>query len=109
MGGDMADGVQIDDRKLGRYLLRKRKIGQEILEKALAIQEDLPFLRLGEILLGIRAITFTDLLEGLYSQFSDIVLGDILLKHRIISPEQLKNALDIQNAQPSPNGSGKFS
>lgn len=100
------DSVYIDDKKLGRFLLRKHKISQEVLEKALIIQQDLPFLRLGEILLGLRVITFSDLLEALYSQFSDIVLGDILIKRQLITQEQLREALEIQNSEVVPRRLG---
>lgn len=92
--------VPIDDRKLGQYLRRTRKLDQPTLEKALRIQEDLPFLRLGEILLGLRAITFRDLTEALYSQFSEALFGHVLVRRRITTPERVQEALERQAAEP---------
>lgn len=92
--------VSIDDRKLGQYLRRTLKLDQPTLEKALAIQADLPFLRLGEILLGLKAITFRDLTEALYSQFSEALLGHVIVRRKIATPEHVLEALERQAVDP---------
>lgn len=93
--------VAIDDRKLGQYLRRTSKLDQATLEKALQIQVDLPFLRLGEILLGLRAITFRDLTEALYSQFSEALFGHVLIRRRITTHERVQEALERQAQDPT--------
>lgn len=92
--------IPIDDRKLGQYLRRTRALDQDTLEKALRIQEDLPFLRLGEILLGLRAITFKDLTEALYSQFSEALFGHVIVRRKITTPERVQEALERQALDP---------
>lgn len=92
--------IAIDDRKLGQYLRRTRKLDEPTLDKALRIQADLPFLRLGEILLGLRAITFRDLTEALYSQFSESLFGHVLIRRKVTTAERIKEALERQVLEP---------
>lgn len=92
--------VPIDDRKLGQYLRRTRKLDQATLDRALGIQAELPFLRLGEILLGLRAITFRDLTEALYSQFSEALLGHVIVRRKIATAERVQEALERQAQDP---------
>ncbi|HEY9856256.1 MAG TPA: hypothetical protein V6D05_10990 [Stenomitos sp.] len=92
--------VSIDDRKLGQYLRRTRKLDQATLDQALGIQAELPFLRLGEILLGLRVITFRDLTEALYSQFSEALFGHVIVRRKIATPEHVQQALERQVLEP---------
>jgi hypothetical protein len=89
----------VDDAKLGQYLVRTRRVTPSTIERALEIQQDLPFLRLGEILLGLRAIDFKDLIEALYSQFSENLLGQILVRRRVTTFDRIQEALDIQSGE----------
>lgn len=100
--------INIDDHKLGRYLARRAGIPVETIERALQIQHDLPFLRLGEILLGFHAISFKDLIEALYSQFSEAMLGNILVRHGVLTEEQVGVALEQQALEPQPRRLGEM-
>lgn len=100
--------VDIDDHKLGRYLVHRAKIPRETVEGALRIQKDLPFLRLGEILLGFHSITFKDLIEALYSQFSEAMLGNILVRQGCLTAEQIEIALEQQAMDPQPRRLGEM-
>lgn len=86
----------VDEHQLGQYMLRAGAISARRLEEALAIQHELPFLRLGEILLGLKAIAFRDLTDALYRQFSDTMLGQILVRRGFATREQLGEALALQ-------------
>ena len=100
--------INIDDNKLGRYLVRRAKLSRETIERALQIQRDLPFMRLGEILLGFHAITFKDLIEALYSQFSEAMLGNILVRYGHVSSAQVDEALDLQALESQPRRIGEI-
>ena len=86
----------IDESTLGTFLLNSGFISLKQLEKALAIQADLPFLRIGEILMGLRAIGIEALIQALYHQFSQAMLGNILLRQGYVTQEGLESALNIQ-------------
>ena len=72
------------------------KISAESLERALTIQREQPYLRIGEVLLGLHAITLRDLSEALYNQYSETLLGQILVESGHVSIQQLEEALALQ-------------
>ena len=86
----------IDESIIGSFLVNAGFITRKQLEKALAIQADLPFLRIGEILMGLRAIGIEALIQGLYHQFSQAMLGNILVRQGFVTKEGLDSALAIQ-------------
>lgn len=100
--------INIDDHKLGRYLVRRSRVPRETIERALQIQQDLPFMRLGEILLGFHAISFKDLIEALYSQFSEAMLGNILVRHGVLTNAQVEAALEQQALEQQPRRLGEL-
>lgn len=86
----------IDESTIGSFLLNSGFITQKQLDRALAIQADLPFLRIGEILMGLRAIGIEALIQALYHQFSQAMLGNILLRQGYVTQEGLESALNLQ-------------
>lgn len=89
--------IPIDERRLGQYLIRAGKLLPSQLDRAIEIQTELPFLRMGEILLGMRAIAFRDLTDALYRQFSEMMLGHILVRRQFVTAERLRDALESQS------------
>lgn len=88
--------IEIADRQVGQFFLRTGKVNREELEHALCIQKDYPFLRLGEILLSMQAISLRDLTEALYVQFKEALLGNILVNLGDVERRQIDEALEIQ-------------
>ena len=61
--------------------------------------------RLGEILLDIGVLSHADLSKGLElqkTQFTDKLLGDILLEEEYVTPEAVERALIIQSRHKEP-------
>lgn len=77
----------------GSLLLARHVISAEQLEHALTQQAASPYLRLGEILLGLGYISFTQLKSTLEDQYHDVKLGQMLLNLGIITLENIKAAL----------------
>lgn len=100
--------IQVDDHKLGQYLRRTRKVEPATIERALQIQAELPFLRLGEVLLGLRTITFKDLTEALYSQLSEALFGQIVTRSQFATDEQIHHALALQEQEVRPRRLGEI-
>ena len=80
----------------GSLLLARRVINAEQLDHALALQAESPYLRLGEILLGLGYISFSQLRSTLEDQYHDVKLGQYLLRLGIISLEHIEKALEAQ-------------
>lgn len=80
----------------GALLLARRVIDGEQLDKALALQESSPYLRIGEILLGLGYISFAQLKSTLEDQYHDVKLGDLLLQLGIVTPPEIEAALELQ-------------
>lgn len=97
-----AIALEIDEQKIGQYLLRTRSLTRPTLDRALAIQAELPFLRLGEILVGLKAVTFQQFMNSLYRQCADTLLGHIMVRRGYASTEQVEKALELQASRELP-------
>jgi len=66
--------------------------------------------RLGEILVDLGVLSHSELAKGLElqkSEFTDKLLGDILLEEELVAPEAVERALIIQSRQrPSARRAG---
>ncbi|HBN09937.1 MAG TPA: hypothetical protein DD435_15270 [Cyanobacteria bacterium UBA8530] len=81
----------------GEILVSKGILSPEQLAEGLRIQrEDKPYLRLGEILLGLEFLTIQQLDHELGILHSDIRIGQILIHEGITSGLELEEALRIQ-------------
>ncbi len=92
---------QKEPEKLGEYLVGKNLITHQQLEHALALVKEKK-LRLGRILVELKYITGKQLMETLLERLKANELGkrkklgEILITSGIITEEQLKHALEIQ-------------
>ncbi|HEY9766222.1 MAG TPA: hypothetical protein V6C82_07645, partial [Chroococcales cyanobacterium] len=75
--------------RLGQVLLSQGYITQENLDTALEEQSRKPFLHVGEILFHQGHLTFFQLEEVLEQQFKDMRLGQLLIRKRKITVDQL--------------------
>lgn len=80
----------------GALLVARRIVGADQVEHALSIQAASPYLRIGEILLGLGYLSFAQLKSTLEDQYHDVRLGELLLKLGIAHPAQLEAALELQ-------------
>lgn len=80
----------------GSLLLARRIVGADQLEHALTVQAASPYLRIGEILLGLGFISFAQLKSTLEDQYHDVRLGELLLQRGIVRPPQIEAALELQ-------------
>lgn len=80
----------------GQLLLARRLISAQQLASALAEQERCPYLRIGEILLGMGFLSFPLLKSNLEDQYRDVLLGQRLLEDRLVHVDQLAEALRAQ-------------
>lgn len=90
--------IPVEAVHFGSLLLARNIINAEQLEHALAQQASSPYLRLGEILLGLGYISFTQLKSTLEDQYHDVKLGQMLLKLGIITLKHIEAALNEQEA-----------
>lgn len=81
------------DGKFGAYLVATGRIPEPIVQKARTFQAQMPFMRIGEILVSLQAIGFTDLLESLRAYRAQCKLGQLLIMEGVITKPQLENAL----------------
>lgn len=79
--------------RLGQVLLSQGFITDVQLDEALEEQRKKPYLHVGEILFHKGFLTFFQLEEVLEQQFTDMRLGQMLLRKRKITHEQLEQAL----------------
>ena len=82
--------------QIGEVLLRQGTIQPTQLAEALAFQRERPFMHLGEILLGLGAVSFMQLCEALEQQYRSMRLGQILVRGGHLSQEQVQQALERQ-------------
>jgi hypothetical protein len=80
----------------GQLLVARKIINRTQLETALEEQKRYPYLRIGEILLGMGMISFAQLRENLEDQYKDIRIGQLLSRLGIVNMAQLEEALQIQ-------------
>lgn len=80
----------------GALLLARKLVNSEQLSHALTIQTENPYLRIGEILLGLGYLSFAQLKSTLEDQYRDVLLGQTLLKLGIVTVSQLEAALESQ-------------
>lgn len=78
----------------GPDLVRKGIIREEQLEEAETVRAELPYLRLGEVLLGLDYVKLSDYVKLLREHIEGLRLGDYLVLRRIVTPEQLQEGLD---------------
>ncbi|HEY9857426.1 MAG TPA: hypothetical protein V6D05_16905 [Stenomitos sp.] len=86
------------DGKFGSYLVATGRVPETVVQKARSYQAQMPFMRIGEILVNLQAIGFTDLLESLRGYRAQCKLGQLLIMEGIITKPQLENALQRQSA-----------
>lgn len=86
----------VESVHFGALLIARGIITPEQLDHALQFQADSPFLRIGEILLGLGYISFTHLKNTLEDQYNDVKLGQLLLDMRLITMPYLEAALEVQ-------------
>jgi hypothetical protein len=87
----------IEDNRIGQLLLRHRLLDMAALEACLLSQADYPGLLLGEIAVEKGYTTVEDIQSVLKLQLSELRLGQILLRTKCISQEQLDIALVEQD------------
>lgn len=80
----------------GSLLLARGIVSADQLHHALTIQAGSPYLRIGEILLGLGYLSFTQLKGTLEDQYNDVRLGELLLQLEIVTPPHLEAALEYQ-------------
>lgn len=80
----------------GSILLARRIITADQLDQALTVQAASPYLRIGEILLGLGFISFAQLKSTLEDQYHDVRLGELLMQLGIVTSPQIEAALELQ-------------
>lgn len=88
--------VPIETLHFGALLIARRIIDAHQLDEALRLQATSPYLRIGEILLGLGFISFAQLRGTLEDQYQDVKLCDTLMKLGLVSVEQIGTALETQ-------------
>jgi hypothetical protein len=79
--------------RLGALLVSQNIITEEQLANALEEQRQKPYLRVGEILFGRGFINFAQLEELLEQQYTDMRLGQLLIRKGHLTAEQLEIAM----------------
>lgn len=87
---------RVESVHFGALLIARGLISPKQLEHALSIQAESPFLRIGEILLGLGYLSFTHLKNTLEDQYHDVRLGQLLLSMRLVTMPYLEAALEVQ-------------
>lgn len=80
----------------GALLIARGIIKPAQLEHALSLQSESPFLRIGEILLGLGYLSFSILKGTLEDQYHDVRLGQLLFELRLVTMADLEAALEVQ-------------
>lgn len=83
----------------GQRLVDAGVISVEQLEQALEIQQQKPYLRVGEILFSLGAISFPNLDRELKDFHADIRIGQMLIYRGLITTKDLERALNTQEAR----------
>lgn len=84
------------DGKFGSFLIATGKVAEPLVLKARTFQVQQSFMRIGEILVSMQAISFSDLLESLRGYRAQCKLGQLLIMEGLITKPQLENALKRQ-------------
>lgn len=82
--------------RFGQYLVTGELVTPDTLSKARALQRQHPYLRIGEILVGLGALSFSTLVEALKAYRSQCKLGQLLVYEGAITEAQLEMALALQ-------------
>ncbi|MBM3273555.1 MAG: hypothetical protein FJZ00_00275 [Candidatus Sericytochromatia bacterium] len=90
--------LPIDDLLLGfgDFLLKKGVVTQGEIAEAEQIRSEAPYLRLGEILLGLGHLKLLDYMSLLREHLGSLRLGDYLVMRRIVTRDQLNEGLALQ-------------
>jgi adenylate cyclase len=88
--------VPVESVHLGALLRARKLIREDQLDRAIAMQAEHPYLRIGEILLGLEFITFNQLRSTLEDQYRDVRLGKALLRLNLVTVPQIEAALQAQ-------------
>jgi hypothetical protein len=89
----IVDDAVIEDNRIGQLLLRHRMLSLEQLEECLDFQLEHPGTMLGEVVIEKGIATVEDIQGVLKLQLSELRLGQILLRTKCISQDQLDIAL----------------
>ncbi len=89
----IVDDAVIEDNRIGQLLLRHRMLSLEQLEECLDYQLEHPGSLLGEVVIEKGIATVEDIQGVLKLQLSELRLGQILLRTKCISQDQLDIAL----------------
>ena len=87
----------IEDNRIGQLMMRHRLLTMAQLEDCLISQVDYPGMLLGEIAVEKNYATVEDIQGVLKLQLSELRLGQILLRTKCVSQEQLDIALVDQD------------
>ncbi len=80
----------------GDFLLRKGVVTSAEIAEAEVIRAETPFLRLGEVLMGLGHVKLLDYMALLREHLGSLRLGDYLVMRGIVSPRQLQDGLALQ-------------
>lgn len=94
--GKPARRAPVESVHFGALLIARGIITPAQLDHALTIQAESPFLRIGEILLGLGYLSFSLLKGTLEDQYHDVRLGQLLLEMRLVTMPYLEAALEVQ-------------
>lgn len=94
----VVDEDRIVDNRIGQLLVRHRVITMAQLEMCLAMQPQRPGRLLGEVVVDEGMATMEDINAVLKLQLSELRLGQILTRCKLVSQEQLDIALAEQDA-----------
>jgi hypothetical protein len=86
----------VESIHFGALLIARGIITPRQLEQALHVQAESPYLRIGEILLGLGMLSFSQLKATLEDQYHDVRLGQRLLEMRLVTMPYLEAALEVQ-------------
>lgn len=84
------------DGKFWLYLLANGVVSESTLTHARSVQQEYPFLRIGEILMGVGAFGLNTLRAQLQNYRAQAKLGELLLLENAITVAQLEEALARQ-------------
>lgn len=86
----------VESVHFGALLIARGVITPRQLDHALKVQSESPYLRIGEILLGLGYLSFAQLKATLEDQYHDIRMGQLLLDMRLVTMPYLEAALEVQ-------------
>jgi len=89
--------LSTESTEIGSLFVRQKIITPTQLQSALALQQQKPHLRIGEILLSLNMISMEQLDTVLKKHLSTQMLGNLLLSKGLINAEQLSKTLEIHH------------